>query len=212
MHAALQPDVSRIAVDIKLFHESGCRLIHKYRIYDDPLPHLALRDGVIKKLLGFVHWAMAIAQLTHLHLTIPSSGSTSEPVPSECCQVVPLSRESTISRWVSFAREDAVIESSPLLFSASHSTGALYSLPSQPMCCFPVRNPWMTRTGSRLLGFHLFLLHLVLFRLSLRAIFRSRLAPLRYLIHHQRFPHGAPPVPPDNAQDVLRLSFVAFSD
>ena len=75
-HAALWPDVSGIDVDIKLFHESGSRLVHKYQIYDDPLPHPALMDGVIKKLLGFVHWAMAIAQLTHLHLTIPSSGST----------------------------------------------------------------------------------------------------------------------------------------
>ena len=29
---------------------------------------------------------MAITQLTHLHLTIPSSGSTMEPVPPECFQ------------------------------------------------------------------------------------------------------------------------------
>ena len=41
---------------------------------------------------------MAIAQLTHLHLTIPSSGSPLEPVPLECYPVVPLSRESAISR------------------------------------------------------------------------------------------------------------------
>ena len=44
-HAALRPDVSGVAVDIKLFHESGCRLVHKYWIYDDPLHHQALRDG-----------------------------------------------------------------------------------------------------------------------------------------------------------------------
>ena len=67
--AALWPDVSGMAVDIKLFHESGCQLLHRYRIYGDPLPHLALRGGVIKKFLAFVNWAMAIAQLT------PSSGT-----------------------------------------------------------------------------------------------------------------------------------------
>ena len=48
------PDVSGIiAVDIKLFHESVCWLVHKYRIYDDPLPHRTLKNGIIKKLLGF---------------------------------------------------------------------------------------------------------------------------------------------------------------
>ena len=35
---ALKPDISGIAVDIRLFHESGRRLIHKYRVYPDPLP------------------------------------------------------------------------------------------------------------------------------------------------------------------------------
>ena len=52
-----------------------------------PLPHPALRDGVIKKVLWFVHWAMAIAQLMYLHLTIPSSGSTSEPVPRKATRL-----------------------------------------------------------------------------------------------------------------------------
>ena len=92
--------MSGIALYVKLFHESGCRLVHKYRIYYNLIPHPALRNGVIKKLLRFVHRAMAIAQLTHLHLTIPLSGSTSEPVPSECYPVVLLSWESTISRYV----------------------------------------------------------------------------------------------------------------
>ena len=41
---ALQPEISGIAVDIRLFHESGRRLIHKYRVYQDPLPHPALAD------------------------------------------------------------------------------------------------------------------------------------------------------------------------
>ena len=78
-HAALQPGISGIAVDLRLFHESGCRLVHKYRIYSDPLPHPALRNGVVRKLIGVVVRAMAIVWLTHLHLTIPSSGSILEP-------------------------------------------------------------------------------------------------------------------------------------
>ena len=42
---ALRPDVSGIAVDVRLFHEAGCRLVHKYRVYKDPFPHPALRGG-----------------------------------------------------------------------------------------------------------------------------------------------------------------------
>ena len=33
---ALRPDVSGIAVDARLFHEAGCRLVHRYRVYKDP--------------------------------------------------------------------------------------------------------------------------------------------------------------------------------
>ena len=42
---ALRPDVSGIAVDARLFHEAGCRLVHRYRVYKDPFPHPALRGG-----------------------------------------------------------------------------------------------------------------------------------------------------------------------
>ena len=44
---ALKPEISGIAVDIRLLHESGKRLVHKYRVYQDPLPHPALRKGRI---------------------------------------------------------------------------------------------------------------------------------------------------------------------
>ena len=37
---ALRPDVSGIAVDTRLFHEAGCRLVHK-----DPFPHPAFLGG-----------------------------------------------------------------------------------------------------------------------------------------------------------------------
>ena len=36
--AALRPEVTGIAVDVKLFHEAGRRLVHKYRVYRDPWP------------------------------------------------------------------------------------------------------------------------------------------------------------------------------
>ena len=40
---ALQPEISGIAVDVMLFRESGRKLVHKYRVYRDPLPHPALQ-------------------------------------------------------------------------------------------------------------------------------------------------------------------------
>ena len=70
---ALQPNVSGVAVDARLFHEAGCRLVHHYRLYKDPFPHPALRDGVIPRLLSCVCRAMAIARLTHLRFSIPAS-------------------------------------------------------------------------------------------------------------------------------------------
>ena len=42
---ALRADVSGVAVDARLFHEAGCRLVHRYRVYKDPFPHPALRGG-----------------------------------------------------------------------------------------------------------------------------------------------------------------------
>ena len=81
---ALQPDVSGVAVDALLFHEAGRRLVHQNRIYRDPFPHPALRDGVISCLLSCVCRAMVIAQLTHLRISIPSSGAPPGQVPANC--------------------------------------------------------------------------------------------------------------------------------
>ena len=47
---ALKPKISGIAVDV--------RMVHKYRVYRDPIPHPALREGKITKLLSFVNRAM----------------------------------------------------------------------------------------------------------------------------------------------------------
>ena len=87
---AICPDVSGIAVDVRLFHEAGCRLVHKHRVYKDPFPHPALRGGgggVINRLLALVGRAMAIAQLTPLHISIPASGAPPGEVSEECSPV-----------------------------------------------------------------------------------------------------------------------------
>ena len=39
-------------------------IVQKYRVYQEPVPHPALREGKITKLLSFVNRAMVIAQLT----------------------------------------------------------------------------------------------------------------------------------------------------
>ena len=159
---------------------------------------------------------MAIAQLTHLHLTIPSSGSTSELVPSDCYQVVPLSR-SAISHRVSFARDAVVMESLPLLLSPAEEQESLTALTkrdtepldrdliqfTQPAyVLFPNEEPMDDSDGVSTLGFPS-----LPTPLGFNPIFRSRLTPLHTLIHHQRFP---------DHQDVLRLcltlSPIAFMD
>ena len=81
-------------------------MVHKYRTYKDPFRHPALRgggggSGVISKLLSLVARAMAIAQLTHLHISIPASGSAVGAVPEECFPSVPLPRVSMDPRRVS---------------------------------------------------------------------------------------------------------------
>ena len=58
---ALRPDISGVAADALLFHEAGRRLVHRYRVYKDPFPHPALRDGVVPRLLYCVSRAMAIS-------------------------------------------------------------------------------------------------------------------------------------------------------
>ena len=81
---ALQPEISGIAVDVTLFHESRRRLVHKYRVYRDPLPHPALREGKISRLISMANRAMAVAQLTQLRLAIPASGNSPGEIPLDC--------------------------------------------------------------------------------------------------------------------------------
>ena len=83
--------------------ESGRRLIHKYWVYQDPLPHPALREGRITKLLSFVNRAMVIAQLTHLRIAIPSSGNPPGEVPSDCFPKIAEPGVTKTPKRVSFA-------------------------------------------------------------------------------------------------------------
>ena len=114
-HAALRPNVSGVAVDAMLFHETGRRLVHRYRVYKDPFPNPALRDGVIPRLLSCVCRVMAIARLTHLKILIPLLGAHPGQVPAECfpggTPLVPPS----LRRQVSFADEVTMLgeEDSP---------------------------------------------------------------------------------------------------
>ena len=104
-HAALRPDVSRVAMDALLFHEAGSRLVHRYLVYKDLFPHPGLRDGVIPRLLSCACRAMAIARLTHLRISIPSSGAPPGQVPVECFPEATASVSQSRRRRVSFVEE-----------------------------------------------------------------------------------------------------------
>ena len=123
--ATLQSDVSGIATDVKLFRESGCRIVHWYRIYRDPMPHVSLRDGVIRKLLAFVHRTMAIAQLTHLQLT-------SGLVHPDTFLIVPLTRKLVGQNKVYFAENVEVIGPSPPLSPPNEEPNSPGETPDSP--------------------------------------------------------------------------------
>ena len=106
---ALRPEISGIAVDVMLFRESGWKLVHKYGVYRDPLPHPPLREGKISKLILLANRAMVIAKLTQLRIAIPASGSALGEVPLDC---YPGTKDVTIrpdTRRVSFAAVDNTI-------------------------------------------------------------------------------------------------------
>ena len=102
---ALRPEVSGIAVDVRLFHEAGSRPVHKYQVCKDPLPHPALRGGVIPQLLPFVGRAMTITQLTQLRISIPSSGAPPGEVPADYFPSTGSSAVTSAPRRVTFALE-----------------------------------------------------------------------------------------------------------
>ena len=103
---ALRPEISGIAVDAMLFRESGRGLVHKYRVYRDPLPHPALREGKISKLILLANRAMAIAKLTQLRIAIPASGNAPGEVPMDCFPGMKDVATSPAPKRVSFATVD----------------------------------------------------------------------------------------------------------
>ena len=106
---ALRPEISGIAVDVMLFHESGRKLVHKYRVYRDPLPHPALREGKISKLILLATRAMVVAQLTTLRIAIPASGHAPGEVPLDCFPEIKDVTIKTDTRRVSFTAVDNTI-------------------------------------------------------------------------------------------------------
>ena len=107
---ALRPEISGIAVDVMLFHESGRKLVHKYRVYRDPLPHPALREGRISKLISLANRAMVIARLTQLRMAIPASGHAPGEVPLDCFPKLTNVPNTPDRKRVSFATMDEAVE------------------------------------------------------------------------------------------------------
>ena len=91
--------------------------MHKYRVYRDPLPHPALREGRITKLISLVNRAMAIAQLTQLQIAIPSSGNTPGEVPIDCFPRTDELDKIRMTKRVSFAAgcQTSTVEVDPLI-------------------------------------------------------------------------------------------------
>ena len=102
---------------------------------------------------------MAIAQLTHLHIMIPASGTGLPAVPEECFPPVPLPQTLLSSRRVSFARDVAVIASTPgysperelsslqdrLMEGPEPATSPDIQIHQPIYTLFPGRTPWTSR-------------------------------------------------------------------
>ena len=113
---ALHPDVSGIAVDALLFHEAGCRLVHKYCVCQDPFPHPALRGGggtsSAVVVCGPGHGHRPAHTVTHIRSCV---GSIPGQVPEECFPGGASSRGLTSPRRVSFASNITVLGGAPPL-------------------------------------------------------------------------------------------------
>ena len=66
LNAVLRPGMSGIATDVILFHQHDGRLVHRYHLYADSLPHMSLRGRVMKTLTRFTIQASVVARLTIL--------------------------------------------------------------------------------------------------------------------------------------------------
>ena len=83
--------------------------VHKYRVYRDPLPHPALREGRISKLISLANRAMVIAQLTQLRMAIPASGHAPGEVPLDCFPKLTNVPNTPDRKRVSFATMDKAV-------------------------------------------------------------------------------------------------------
>ena len=103
----MHPGVSGIVTDVMLFYDHGRQLVHRYRIYRDPLPYVSLRGAVIRKLTAFANRAMTVARLTSLHLSIPTSGTASTPdrLDSALVALAPMRKPKSTTAAVSFATD-----------------------------------------------------------------------------------------------------------
>ena len=81
---------------------------------------------MIPRLLSCVTRAMAIAQLTHLRISIPVSGAPPGQVPADCYPGGVPSQDLPSSRCVSFAEDVTVLgDASPPACSPEHGTPKL---------------------------------------------------------------------------------------
>ena len=78
-------------------------------MYRDPLPHPALREGKISRLISLANRAMAIAQLTQLRIAIPSSGNAPGEVPIDCFPMTDDVDRTKVTKRVSFATEGQML-------------------------------------------------------------------------------------------------------
>ena len=76
---------------------------------------------------------MAIAELTHLHITIPASGSVTEAVPEDCFPHVPLPRVLVSFRRVSFASKVTVLGTVPESLADREPTSLGPPAPPEPV-------------------------------------------------------------------------------
>ena len=135
--AALRSDVSDVAVDTLLFHEAGRRLVHRYMVYKDAFPHPALRGVVIPRILSCVSRAMAIAQLTHLRISIPASGAPPGQVPADCFPGGAAQERRLSQHYLSFADEVSMLgDTSPSVCSPDPGVPIEF-VPSAPAAGLP---------------------------------------------------------------------------
>ena len=137
--AGLRPGVSGIATDMMLFHQHGARLVHRYSVYEDPLPHRSLRGPFMLRLARFAIQASAEARSA----TTRDRDSRSESAPTLLRQAhhapdsAPPARGLTCAAaMVKFAADVSGLASSTPEFttkltSLCHSNGHIETMPAR---------------------------------------------------------------------------------